>query len=63
MKFLATHIKIFSFDIFAVGHFQNIFMEHDLLLNILMIFAIGEQLIILTHTIYFLLLLQYTRAA
>ncbi len=41
MKFLAMQkIKKFkkkrSFYIFTVGHFQNIFMEHDL--NILMIF-------------------------
>ncbi len=27
-----------SFDIFTVGHLQNIFMEHDL--NIIMIFGI-----------------------
>ncbi len=34
MKFLAMHInnQIWSFDIFTVGHFQNIFMEHDLYL-------------------------------
>ncbi len=32
MKFLTTHItnKKLSFDIFMVGHLQNIFMEHDL---------------------------------
>ncbi len=31
-KFLAMHItnKKLSFDIFMVGHLQNIFMEHDL---------------------------------
>ncbi len=40
IKFLAMHITNpkFSFDIFTVGHLQNIFMEHDL--NILMIFGI-----------------------
>ncbi len=40
MKFLAMHItnQKCSFDIFTVGHFQNIFMQHDL--NILMIFGI-----------------------
>ncbi len=32
MKFLAMHItnQKLSFDIFTVGHLQNIFMEHDL---------------------------------
>ncbi len=39
MKFLAMHItnQKLRFDIFTVGHLQNIFMEHDL--NILMIFG------------------------
>ncbi len=34
MKFLAMHIAYqkLSFDIFTVGHLQNIFMEHDLYL-------------------------------
>ncbi len=32
MKFLAMHInnQKLRFDIFTVGHLQNIFMEHDL---------------------------------
>ncbi len=43
MKFLAMHItnQKLSFDIFTVGHLQNIFMEHDL--NILMIFGMKEK--------------------
>ncbi len=58
MKFLAMHInnKKVSFYIFTVRNVLNIFMEHDL--NILMIFVIKEQLIILTNTMYFWLLLQ-----
>ncbi len=40
MKFLAMHItnQKIRFNIFTVGHLQNIFMEHDL--NILIIFGI-----------------------
>ncbi len=55
IKFLAMHInnQKLSFDIFTV---QNIFMEHDF--NILMIFGITEQCIILTHTVYCCLFLQ-----
>ncbi len=56
MKFLAMHItnQKLSFVIFTVGNVLNIFMEHDL--NILMIFGI-KKCIILTHTMYFWLLL------
>ncbi len=31
IKFLAIHIHL-SFDIFAVGNLQNIFLEHDIYL-------------------------------
>ncbi len=47
-----------SFDIFMVRHVQNILMEHDLYFNILMLFGIKEQLIILTYTMYFWISLQ-----
>ncbi len=47
MKFLAMHItnQKFCFDIFTVGNLQNNFIKYDLYL-------------ILTHTMYFWLLLQ-----
>ncbi len=46
MKFLAMHItnQKLSFNIFTVGNLQNIFMEHDLYFNFLMIFGIKEHL-------------------
>ncbi len=58
MKFLPMHItnQTLRFDIFTEGNLQNIVMEHDF--NILMIFVIKLKSIILTHTMYFLLLLQ-----
>ncbi len=59
MKFLAMHItnQKLSIYIFTVRNALNIFMEHDLYFNILMIFGIKEKFIIFTHTIYFCLLL------
>ncbi len=45
IKFLAMHFtnQKLSFDIFTIGNLQNIFMEHDFLLNVLMIFGINKN--------------------
>ncbi len=53
IKLLAMHItnQKLSFDIFTVGNLLNIFMEYDL--NILMIFGMKDNSIILTHTMCF----------
>ncbi len=58
MTSFAMHItnQKLSFDIFMVGNLLNIFMIHDR--NIQMVFGIKEKSIILTHTMYCLLLLQ-----
>ncbi len=60
IKFLAMHItnQKWSLYIFTVGHSLNIFMEHDLYLMSWWFFGIKEKSIILTHTMYFRLLLQ-----
>ncbi len=61
MKFLEMHItnQKWRFDIFMVGNWQNIFMEH--VLNIRMISGVIEKCIILTHNMYCWLFLQIYR--
>ncbi len=58
MKLLTMYItkQKISSDIFTEGNVHNIFMEHDF--NLQMIFGIKEKFIILTHTMYFCLLLH-----
>ncbi len=55
-----TNQKI-SFDIFTVGNFLNLSIEHDLYLIILMIFGIKEKSIILIQTVLYCY--KYTHAA
>ncbi len=51
MKFLAMHItnKKLRFDIFTVGNLQNIFMEHEL--NIQIIFGIKKKFNFVTYNV------------
>ncbi len=55
IKFLAMHItnQKLRFNIFTVGHLQNIFMEHDLYY-----YCLKEKSITVTHTMYCWLLPQ-----
>ncbi len=62
MKFWAMHItnQKLSFDIFMVGNVLiNILIEHDFYLIFQWFCGINIKCIILTHTMYFIFILQF----